>query len=108
MARVIVDWVMLDNVGNNYSAIKSSVGQSVDLTVITVTAPGSRPVAPRPPKGTPGMLAARITVLTGQVRVAFGDDPTASATNGITATTTAQLAPLIVAAGDKLSFIEVV
>ena len=106
MAYVRVEFITL-GIGPNYhgrheNVIDKVVASEAALSVgATATAAGSRPTAPT---GV-ARIHARITATSGKLIAAWGADPTASQTNGI-ALTEGAVEVVPVAAGDKLSFIE--
>lgn len=106
MAYVRVEFITL-GIGPNYhgrheNVIDKVLASETTLSVTgTATSAGSRPTAPAGAE----RIHARITATTGKLIAAWGADPTASQTNGIALTEGAtEVVP--VAAGDKLSFIE--
>lgn len=78
---------------------------AIDVTT-TATAAGSRPTVPASPTGEP--LYARITALDGPILVAWGENPTASATAPDCLRIEAGSVEVIpVQASQRLSFLEV-
>jgi hypothetical protein len=106
MATLRVEWVKLSvgplNDGGGANIISGLVGSGAKFAVTAVaTTAGSRPTAPA------GAHYGRVTVTSGNAIVAWGADPTASQTNGLlVAAGNSELIP--VAAGEKLSFVDLV
>lgn len=106
MAYVRVEFITL-GIGPNFhgrheNVIDKLLASHAALSVgAAATAAGARPTAPTSGE----RIHARITATTGKLIAAWGADPAASQSNGIALTEGAtEVVP--VAAGDKLSFIE--
>ena len=106
MATLRVEWVTLSvgplHDGGGANIIGATFGGAEKFAVTgTATTAGLRPVAPA------GARYARVTVTSGNALAAWGADPTASQTNGLVIPAgNSELIP--VAAGEKLSFVDLV
>ena len=110
-ARARVEFVRLGS-GEKDDSVHANIIRSVlsSVAVLAVsssaTSSGSRPTAPTAATGSGRPLYARVTCLDNPIYVAWGADPTATATNSLLLPAgTTEVIP--VAAGDKLSFLEV-
>lgn len=105
-ARARVEFVTMSRAaaGRHDNIIRSLIAATAILAVSTsATSAGSRPTAPAT---APADTYARVICLDNPVYVAWGPDPTATATNSLMLTPgVAEMIP--VGPGDKLSFLEV-
>lgn len=104
MASVRVEWINLAvgmlHDGGAANVVEDVAGTATKLAVTsTATEAASRPVAPA------GARYARVSAVAGNSIVAWGADPTAAQNNGLLVTE-GQVEAVPVAAGQKLSFVE--
>lgn len=110
-ARARVEFVTM-GIGQNADGVHTNIIRSrlqsdALLAVSTsATSAGSRPTAPAASASPGRQIYARVTCLDNPIYVAWGADPTATATNSLMLTANGvEMIP--VASGDKLSFLEV-